>query len=282
MLTSSITSCDCSSSVKCSDLQGAQIISLYNSAVTLSWCAHWVLMEDRLNFNNPLMLPCGKVSAAYEIFKCKKKLSEHRIWIKAYLLLSQTLIKCHKTWLVHLFHKNPSITNTTHHLLPSTKTPRFLAYTLFPPRFVLGQGHKCSSYSLWQVDCGQQLSTPTAAHSPTFPPGWWKEMEEQTQEELVSKDKLTCEETRRKNPQAMYRQSLTTSHRQISVQPVSKPWLLWKESSQIYCWACYIVYDIIFVSLGQLLQLCPLPISCRPQPTCWWCRVRNRENLDAV
>lgn len=121
-----------------------------------------------------------------------KKLSEHRLWIKAHLLLIQTL--------VHLFHKNPNITNTAHQLLPFPRAPKFLAYTMFSLRFVLSQGHKFPSNSLWQVDCCQQ-STPTDAHSPTLPSGWWREMEEQREERLVSKDNLTCEGTKRKKPQ---------------------------------------------------------------------------------
>lgn len=40
-----------------------------------------------------------------------------------------------------------------------------------------------------------------------------------------------------------WRQSLTTSYKQISVQPVSKPQLLWKNFSWIYCWACYSLYE---------------------------------------
>lgn len=141
---------------------------------------------------------CGKVSAPNEIFKYKIQLSEHRIWLKAHLLLIQTLIRHHKTWLVHLFHKNPSITNTTHQLLPFPKTPRFLAYTVFSPRFVISQGHKCSGNSLWHVDCSQQLSTCTTTPLPTLPSGWWREMEEQTQKVLASKNNLTREGTRRK------------------------------------------------------------------------------------
>lgn len=184
--------CDCSSSVKCSDSQGHR----WFHCAALLWPSNDVLTESSWRIGRTSATHwCYHVAKYLQPMKYLnviKKLSEHRLWIKAHLLLIQTL--------VHFFHKNPNITNTTHQLLPFPKTPKFLAYTMFSLRFVLGQGHKFPSNSLWQVDCHQQLSTPTDAHSPTLPSGWRREMEEQ-REGPVSKGNLTCEGTKRKKPQ---------------------------------------------------------------------------------
>jgi len=54
-------------------------------------------------------------------------------------------------------------------------------------------------------------------------------------------------------------------------------------SPSFYCWAqCPVVWNVPFISRGQLSQLCPLPTSCAPQPTHWQGSMRSRKGLGAV
>lgn len=58
----------------------------------------------------------------------------------------------------------------------------------------------------------------------------------------------------------MQKQSLTTSCQQINAQPDSEQQLLWRNSLPVYYKMChYVVWNISFVSSGQLCQMCSLP-----------------------
>lgn len=101
------------------------------------------------------------------------------------------------------------------------------------------------------------------------------------------KDTLIGEGKRQKMKQ---KKSLTISHKQTNAHPVSKQQPPSKPEVSLPCSSTLVftaehdimVWKSLLANWGQLSQLCPLPISCPPQPTCWRKRVRKRESLDTV
>jgi len=54
-------------------------------------------------------------------------------------------------------------------------------------------------------------------------------------------------------------------------------------SPRFICWSwCHMVQNIPLVSWDQLPQMCPLPTSYAPPPTCRWGGVRSRKDLGSV
>lgn len=111
---------------------------------------------------------------------------------------------------------------------------------------------------------------------------------EKTTQKLVGEDEdsLRCEENQNQTkPQAMQRQSLTTSHQQTNALPISQQRIPWKNSPLPIFFLRMASYGMesLFGQFGSAVPLLSPPdLLLIPNLLPRGSKVRNREGLDAV